>query len=269
MGGNGEPEELDVGIAAVPLSVPGLDVDHVRMEDLLVLSVHQGNGDRGVVEEEMIGLPCMGCTVDPVDPFLEEEVVEGLDVVQPEVNGAVLFARPAAVEICRGEHRPWMCMFQDVWEMCDSKDAYNISVAKFTSRRVRGSGYVSLQEKSLSLRGEKAWAKNMMSMRAWVVVMAEVGALRRGHAPVALRGWSRTSHLLGTMEIQACSSMHLPIKSMRPLLSKERQVALFLSGQRHWMREKLNWMHQVWSMAMLGRRESRLRHEPTYIVWSR
>ena len=111
MGGDGKPEELDVGIAAVPLPVPGLDVDHVGMEDLLVLSVHQSDGDRGVVEEEAVGLPRMGCMVDPVVPFLEEEVMEGLDVAQPEVDGATLFAGPAAVEICRGEHRPWMRTF--------------------------------------------------------------------------------------------------------------------------------------------------------------
>ena len=101
---DGESEQLDVGIVAVPLPISGFHIVHVRMEDLLVLSVHEGDGDGSVVEKKAVGLPCSGSTLHPVVLFVKDVIVQSLDIMQPEVDDTMLLAGSVTMGRMAGQH---------------------------------------------------------------------------------------------------------------------------------------------------------------------
>jgi len=229
VGCDGEGEVLDVIVPMVPL--PGLSLwgDTVPNEDGLVLAVAHRDRDGGVVEKEPVPLPGGRGSRDPVVPAVEEPFVDRLEVDDAKVDVSCPLAVPVAdmeervsdlseddgslvVVQCMRDTQRWA-----VGEGEGRAVTHKMSVASLTARRLRCSGYRSLQLKSARRMTSKTWAKNMTSMSACFDDMALVGeSARRGHSPVALKGWSGTSHSLGTIAIQTCSSLRVPTHVMRP-----------------------------------------------------
>lgn len=97
VGRNGEGEVFDMVIPMVPLPGESFWGDAIRNEYWLVLAIPHGHGDRGVVKEEAVPLPCVRGSCDPLVPVVDEMFVYGLDVDNAKVNVPGSLAVPMTV----------------------------------------------------------------------------------------------------------------------------------------------------------------------------